>query len=116
MRRRRSDPDRHRQFRRTSATGRSIAGFKKALSEKGFVEGTDVVYTESHTNFDSSLVPQMIAKLQAEQPKLIYTITTPVSQIAKKALAGSGIPIVFSAVTDPVARSWFRRGKPAMTA
>ncbi|OCP10078.1 MULTISPECIES: ABC transporter substrate-binding protein [unclassified Ensifer] len=81
----------------------SIAGFKKALAENGFVEGTDVVYTESHTNFDASLVPQMIAKLQAEQPKLVYTITTPVSQIAKKALAGSGIPVVFSAVTDPVA-------------
>ena len=45
----------------------------------------------------------MIAKLQAEGPALMYTVTTPVSQIAKKALAGSGIPIVFSAVTDPVA-------------
>lgn len=81
----------------------SIDGFKKALAEAGYVEGKDVVYTESHTNFDASLVPQMISKLQAEQPKLIYTVTTPVSQIAKKALAGSGIPIVFSAVTDPVA-------------
>ncbi|MBZ9693812.1 ABC transporter substrate-binding protein [Mesorhizobium sp. ESP6-5] len=81
----------------------AIAGFKKALTDNGYVEGKDVVYTESHTNFDASLVPQMIAKLQAEQPKLIYTITTPVSQIAKKALAGSGIPIVFAAVTDPVA-------------
>lgn len=81
----------------------AVAGFKQALTEAGFVEGKDVVYTESHTNFDASLVPQMIAKLQAEQPKLIYTVTTPVSQIAKKALAGSGIPIVFSAVTDPVA-------------
>lgn len=81
----------------------SIAGFKKAMADNGFVEGKDVIYSESHTNFDASLVPQMITKLQAEQPKLIYTITTPVSQIAKKALAGSGIPIVFSAVTDPVA-------------
>ena len=81
----------------------AIAGFKKALAENGFVEGKDVVYTESHTNFDASLVPQMIAKLQAEQPKLVYTVTTPVSQIAKKALAGSGIPVIFTAVTDPVA-------------
>lgn len=81
----------------------SIEGFKKALAENGFVEGKDVVYTESHTNFDASLVPQMIAKLQAEQPKIIYTVTTPVSQIAQKALAGSGIAIVFTAVTDPVA-------------
>jgi len=81
----------------------AIEGFKKALTEAGYEEGKDVVYTESHTNFDASLVPQMIAKLQAEQPKLIYTVTTPVSQIAQKALAGSGIPIVFTAVTDPVA-------------
>ena len=78
----------------------AIAGFKQALADNGI---KDVVYNESHTNFDASLVPQMIAKLQADQPKMIYTITTPVSQIAKKALAGSGIPVVFSAVTDPVA-------------
>ena len=81
----------------------TIRGFKKAMTENGYVDGKDVIYTESHTNFDASLVPQMIAKLQAEQPKLVYTLTTPVSQIAKKALAGSGIKIVFSAVTDPVA-------------
>jgi putative ABC transport system substrate-binding protein len=81
----------------------AVEGFKKTLSENGYVEGKDVVYTLSHTNFDATLVPQMIAKLQAEQPKMILTLTTPVSQIAKKALAGSGIPIVFTAVTDPVA-------------
>jgi putative ABC transport system substrate-binding protein len=65
----------------------AIEGFKKALTEAGYEEGKDVVYTVSHTNFDASLVPQMIAKLQAEQPKLIYTDTTPVSQIAQKAPA-----------------------------
>ena len=67
------------------------------------MEGKDVVYDLSHTNFDSTLLPQMISKLQAGKPKLILTITTPVSQVAKKALANSGIPIVFSVVTDPVA-------------
>ena len=81
----------------------AIVGFKRAMTESGFVEGKDVVYSASHTNFDASLVPQMISKLQSEKPDLMYTITTPVSQIAKKALASSGIPIVFGAVTDPVA-------------
>ncbi len=51
----------------------SIAGFKKALADNGFVEGKDVVYTESNTSFDASLVPQMIAKLQSDHPKLMYT-------------------------------------------
>ncbi|GAB2486005.1 ABC transporter substrate-binding protein [Comamonas humi] len=81
----------------------SVDGFKKELARLGYAEGKDVVYELSHTNFDATLLPQMIAKLQASKPKLIYTITTPVSQVAKKALAGSGIPIVFGVVTDPVA-------------
>ncbi|MGH8758025.1 MAG: ABC transporter substrate-binding protein [Burkholderiales bacterium] len=81
----------------------AITGFKKGLAQAGLVEGKDVAYSMSHTNFDASLVPQMITKLQAEKPSLLFTLTTPVSQIAKKALATSGIPIVFGAVTDPVA-------------
>ena len=96
----------------------AVAGFKKALAAEGFVEGKSVSYSSSHTNFDASLVPQMIAKLRAEQPKLILTVTTPVSQIAKKSLAGSGIPLVFAAVTDPVAAkltpSW-EQGDSGMT-
>ena len=81
----------------------SIAGFKKQLAAEGYVEGKDVTYQMSHTNFDLTLVPQMIAKLKADKPKLMFTITTPVTQVAKKALAGSGIPVIFAAVTDPVA-------------
>jgi putative ABC transport system substrate-binding protein len=80
-----------------------VLGFKKAMNQAGYVDGKDVVYSLSHTNFDASLVPQMISKLQSEKPSLMLTVTTPVSQIAKKALATSGIPIVFAAVTDPVA-------------
>ena len=80
----------------------AIAGFKKQLAAEGYAEGNQVVYELSHTNFDATLLPQMIAKLKAGKPKLMYTITTPVSQVAKKNLAGSGIPIVFAAVTDPI--------------
>jgi putative ABC transport system substrate-binding protein len=96
----------------------AIEGFRKALGDAGFEEGKDVAYTISHTNFDATLVPQMLAALQAERPRLIFTLTTPVSQIAKRNLARSGIPIVFGAVTDPVAAelvpSW-TSGAPSMT-
>lgn len=80
-----------------------IAGFKKGMQQNGFTEGKDVVYSASHTNFDVSLVPQMVTKLQSEKPNLMLSLTTPVSQIAKKSLLGSGTPVVFGAVTDPVA-------------
>ena len=78
-------------------------GFRAALAEAGYTEGDKVEFIESHTNFDTTLLPQMIAKLQADNPDLLYTITTPVSQVAKSATEGSGLPIVFGAVTDPVA-------------
>lgn len=81
----------------------AVDGFKQALAEDGFAEGEQVAYSESHVNFDPSLVPQMIAKLQSENPALIYAITTPVAQIAKNALSRTDIPVVFAAVTDPVA-------------
>ena len=93
----------------------SVEGFKKELTRQGFIEGKDVVYELSHTNFDSTLLPQMIAKLQAGKPKLMLTITTPVSQVAKKALQGSGIPIVFSVVTDPVAAKLVKDWQPSGT-
>jgi putative tryptophan/tyrosine transport system substrate-binding protein len=79
-----------------------IDGIKEGMKQNGFKEGEDVTYVLSHTNFDASLVPQMISKLMADKPKLIISITTPVSQTAKKALQGSPIPLVFSTVTDPV--------------
>ncbi len=81
----------------------AVNGFKAALTDAGYAEGTDITYTESHTNFDTTLLPQMIARLQSEQPDLLYVITTPVAQIAKNALKDDDTPIVFSAVTDPVA-------------
>ena len=80
-----------------------IDGIKEGMKQNGFKEGQEVTYIVSHTNFDASLVPQMISKLIADKPKLIISITTPVSQTAKKALQGTNIPLVFSTVTDPVA-------------
>jgi putative tryptophan/tyrosine transport system substrate-binding protein len=80
-----------------------IAGFKQALAEKGYVEGQKVTYDYSHCNFDPSLVPQVLSKLEAGKPDLMLTVTTPMSQAAVKLVRDQSIPIVFAPVTDPVA-------------
>ena len=51
-----------------------IAGFKQALADKGFVDGKDVVYEYSHSNFDPNLVPQVLTKLEAGKPAVMLTI------------------------------------------
>lgn len=81
----------------------AVEGFKKELADEGFKEGTDVVFTVDHVNFDATLVPQMLSKIEAQKPALVLAVTTPVSQQAKNAFAKSNIPVVFTAVTDPVA-------------
>ncbi|MDQ2067880.1 ABC transporter substrate-binding protein [Xinfangfangia sp. CPCC 101601] len=78
-------------------------GFKAEILASGMVEGTDVVFTLDHVNFDTTLLPQMIAKIDSGNPALVLAITTPVSQNVKNQMGGKGIPLLYSAVTDPVA-------------
>lgn len=93
-------------------------GFKQEILGSGRVDGQDVVFTLDHVNFDTTLLPQMIAKIQSGAPALVLAITTPVSQNVLNQVRGSNVPLLFSAVTDPVAAglvpSW-DAGAPNMT-
>ena len=59
-----------------------IEGFKAAMAEKGYVDGKNVSYEYSDCNFDPSLMPQVLAKLEATKPDLLVTVTTPMTQAA----------------------------------
>jgi len=90
------------QFGEVPQLVQAVAGFKAELAEQGYKSGVNVEYQEIQVNFDSNLIPQMITKLNASDPKLILTVTTPVSQGAKRLLSKAKVPVFFSAVTDPV--------------
>ncbi len=78
----------------------TIDGFKGEMTQAGYTEHVDVTYDITNVNFDPTLIPQMLAKLSAENPAVIVALTTPVAQAAKHRV--KNIPIVFSAITDPV--------------
>jgi putative tryptophan/tyrosine transport system substrate-binding protein len=78
-------------------------GFKAALAAKGFEAGKNITYDYSDCNFDPSLMPQVLAKLEAAKPDLMLTVTTPMTQAAVKLVRDQSLPIVFAPVTDPVA-------------
>lgn len=87
--------------------------FRDELAKRGY--GPDeVVFVENQVNFEAPLIPQMLTNLRGSNPVLILTITTPVTQVARQLLDGAGIPVVFAAVTDPVAAqltpSWEQAG------
>ncbi len=86
-----------------------ITGIKESLAEEGFIENENIKYALSDVGFDSSLIGQMIASLKAQNPKIMVTLTTPVSQRAKSDV--NNIPIVFTAVTDPIAAGLLKSEK-----
>ncbi len=91
-----------------------VDGFKEELA----AEGVEANYDEGNVNFDRSLVPQFLNRLNAGDPDLMLTITTPMTQSAKQILAARDYPVVFAPVTDPVKAglvpSW-EHGAPLMT-
>lgn len=52
---------------------------------------------------DNATVEQIVAKFVSDDVDLIYAIATPAAQAAYNQTEGKDIPVVFNAVTDPVA-------------
>ena len=77
-------------------------GFKERMGELGYVEGTDVTYSFVHANFDRTLIPQVLQRVEAEKPALALLLTTGLNQAAVRGITDKSIPIVFGAVVDPV--------------
>ncbi|WP_323042863.1 ABC transporter substrate-binding protein [Gemmobacter sp.] len=77
-------------------------GFKERMGALGYAEGTAVTYSFNHANFDRTLIPQVLAKVEAEKPALVLAITTGLNQAAVRGITDKTIPIVFASVVDPV--------------
>ncbi|MDR1334811.1 MAG: ABC transporter substrate-binding protein [Holosporaceae bacterium] len=78
----------------------SIRGTKMELEEQGFVENKNIRYEIADVGFDAALIPQMITKLRAADPKVMLVKATPIAQFAKGKI--HDIPLVFCDITDPV--------------
>lgn len=78
-------------------------GFEHEMIKLGYREGKNVLYERSNANGDFSVAQAIARKLAASQPDLVFSISTPSSQACAGALRGTKTPIVFGAITDPVA-------------
>ncbi|MDY6911045.1 MAG: ABC transporter substrate-binding protein [Chloroflexota bacterium] len=77
-------------------------GIIEGLAEKGYVEGEDVEFDYQNSEGDMTLVASIAQKFVTDKVDLIVSIATPNSQAAISAVENTDIPVVFSAVTDPV--------------
>jgi len=89
-------------------------GFIAQMAEEGFVEGENVEYILRNAEGDMSTAASIAEYFVAEKVDLIFSIATPTAQACVAAAEGTDIPIVFAALTDPVAagvvESWEKPG------
>ena len=77
-------------------------GIIQGLADKGYVEGENLDIDYQNSELDPTLYASIAQKFVSDQVDLIVAIATPNAQAAISAAEGTGIPVVFSAITDPV--------------
>lgn len=76
-------------------------GVKKALEEAGYKDGANLTFRYESAQGSPATAAQIAQKFAGENPNVIVAIATPSAQAM--VTATQTIPIVFTAVTDPVA-------------
>jgi putative ABC transport system substrate-binding protein len=77
-------------------------GFLQGLEEAGLVEGVDYVVDYQNASFDDNLAIQIAQAFSAEDAALMVGIATPAATACYAAAEDKDIPVIFTAITDPV--------------
>ncbi|QZA34209.1 hypothetical protein K2M58_06345 [Hydrogenibacillus sp. N12] len=80
--------------------GEAFAGFKAALKDADFVEGSTIVYNVQNAQGDVNNTQTIARNFVADRVDLIFANSTPNAQVALNVT--KTIPIVFTSVADPV--------------
>lgn len=81
---------------------RNVRGFIEGMTDLGYVEGANITYRfAGEPRADSDLDVELESFVQAEVD-LVFTAGTPTGVAAHRILAGTGTPIVFGVIADPV--------------
>ena len=81
----------------------AVDGFKRALADLGYIDGDNIEYIYRNVEGDPSLSEDYLNELLEAEVDVILSISTPASVAAKAAASGTGTPVVFTLVGDPLA-------------
>jgi len=78
-------------------------GVIDSLTAAGYVEGTDVTYLLANAQGDMSVAISIAQDFQAQGVDMVIAIATPTALAAVQVFGGTDTPIVYTAVTAPLA-------------
>jgi putative ABC transport system substrate-binding protein len=81
---------------------RNVEGFKNGMTDLGYIEGENVTYLFAGEPVSGDALDTTIQEMVDQQVDLIFTAGTPTGVVAHRITAGSGIPVVFGVIADPV--------------
>jgi putative ABC transport system substrate-binding protein len=79
-----------------------VEDFKKSMTEFGYIEGENITYLYEGATNNIETLESVAQGLVEADVDVILSISTPATQAAQRATAGTDIPVVFVPVTDPV--------------
>lgn len=86
----------------TTVDASTQTGFRERMAELGHHEGRDIVYDLAGPAGNVDRLDGLLAELLSRRPQLLLVSSTPATLAAKRAVAGTGLPVVFAPVNDPV--------------
>ena len=91
------------QFAEHGSLDNCREGFLQGLAEEGIVEGENLTVSYSNAMADMGMAGQIASSFVSDKVDLLCGIATPSAQTLYNAAMDTDIPVVFTAVTDPVA-------------
>lgn len=89
------------QFAEHGSLDNCREGFIQGLAEEGFVEGENVTFNLQNAQADMAIAAQ-IASMLVSRSDMICAIATPAAQAAFNYAQDEDIPVIYTAITDPV--------------
>lgn len=90
------------QFANHGSLDNCREGFVKGLASEGFVEGKNLELTYDNSQADTSIANQVASQYASKDYDLVSGIATPAAQALYNAASKKNIPVVYTAVSDPV--------------
>lgn len=91
------------QFAEHGSLDNCREGFLEGLKEEGIEEGVNLTIDYKNAAADMGMAGQIADSFAADKVDLMCGIATPSAQSCYNAAMDAGIPVIFTAVTDPVA-------------